>query len=108
MRGWLGRADQTTKVRGLFVHPGQVAESVKRYPMVGRARLVVSGSVGEDVMTLYCELESSLARPEAETLSDALVATLRDLTQLRASVVLVPIGSLANDGKVISDERHHT
>lgn len=102
IKGWLGRADQTTKVRGMFVHPSQVNEIVKRHPEVGRARLVVSREQDNDVMTLYCET----AQP-SEALADALVATIRDVTTLRGEVRLVLPGELANDGKVIDDQRDH-
>ena len=102
IKGWLGRADQTTKVRGMFVHPSQVNEIVKRHPEVGRARLVVSREQDSDVMTLYCET----AQP-SEALADALVATIRDVTTLRGEVRLVLPGELANDGKVIDDQRDH-
>ena len=102
IKGWLGRADQTTKVRGMFVHPSQVNEIGKRHPEVGRARLVVSREQDSDVMTLYCET----AQP-SEALADALVATIRDVTTLRGEVRLVLPGELANDGKVIDDQRDH-
>lgn len=102
IRGWMGRADQTTKVRGLFVHPGQIAEIVKRYPEVQRARLVVSGNTGSDRMVLKIE---SMAH--AEGLSDRVADSVRDVTKLRAEVELVESGSLPNDGKVIEDIRSY-
>lgn len=102
IRGWMGRADQTTKVRGLFVHPGQIAEVVKRYPDVVRARLVVSGSTGSDRMVLKIESKS---RPEG--LGDRVADSVRDVTKLRAEVELVEAGSLPNDGKVIEDIRSY-
>jgi len=102
IRGWMGRADQTTKVRGLFVHPGQIAEVVKRYPEVARARLVVSGSTGSDRMVL--KIESAAL---AEGLSDRVAESVRDVTKLRAEVELVEAGSLPNDGKVIEDIRSY-
>ena len=98
----MGRADQTTKVRGLFVHPGQIAEVVKRYPDVVRARLVVSGSTGSDRMVLKIESKS---RPEG--LGDRVADSVRDVTKLRAEVELVEAGSLPNDGKVIEDIRSY-
>ena len=102
IRGWLGRADQTTKVRGLFVHPGQVAQIVARHPEVLRARLVVAGAVGRDSMQLRVEVEAG---------SDALAAdvanTVREVTKLRAEVECVEPGSLPNDGKVIDDVRDY-
>lgn len=100
IRGWLGRADQTAKVRGMFVHPAQVAEVVRRHPEVLRARLVVEGEMANDRPTLHAECRS---RPEG--LAAALAATVRDVTKLRAEVVLAEPGALPNDGKVIEDAR---
>lgn len=100
IKGWMGRADQTTKVKGMFVHPSQVNEVVKRYPGVVRARLVVDSRDGQDVMTLRCETESGGA-----DLSDAMVQTLREVCKLRGEVELVKPGALPNDGKVIDDVR---
>jgi phenylacetate-CoA ligase len=100
LRGWLGRADQTTKVRGMFVQPAQVAEALSRHAGVGRARLVVDNPDGMDRMTLRVES----AEPSAPA-AEALVASLRDVTRLRAEVEFVPAGSLPNDGKVIEDRR---
>ena len=102
INGWMGRADQTTKVRGMFVTPAQVNAIVKRHPAVQRARLVVSGSVGDDRMTLVCE-----ATDADDALRDALVASIRDTTNLRGDVTFVGLGALANDGKVIEDTRKH-
>ncbi|HMN21359.1 MAG TPA: AMP-binding protein [Ottowia sp.] len=101
IRGWMGRADQTTKVRGLFVHPGQVAEVVKRFPEVSRARLVVSGEMARDEMTLRVEC------PGAEGLAARIAEAVRDVTKLRCEVELVAPGSLPNDGKVIEDARSY-
>jgi phenylacetate-CoA ligase len=100
IRGWLGRADQATKVRGMFVHPGQIAQVVRRFPEVVRARLVVSGTTGADLMTLKVETQS----PEA-ILQQRLQEVVRDVTKLRAVVELVAVGTLPNDGKVIEDIR---
>jgi phenylacetate-CoA ligase len=101
IRGWMGRADQSTKVRGMFVHPSQLAELQRRHPELKRVRLVVSRPGDLDVMTLRAEVE-----PEKRgALAAALVTTLRDLTQLRGEVELVEPGSLPNDGKVIEDSR---
>jgi phenylacetate-CoA ligase len=101
IKGWMGRADQTTKVRGMFVHPGQVAEVVKRFPEIARARLVVTGEMANDQMTL--KVESSPAEGLAARVGEA----VRDVTKLRAEVELVAPGSLPNDGKVIEDARSY-
>ena len=100
IRGWMGRADQTTKVRGLFVHPAQVAEVVRRHPDIARARLVVSNPEDSDAMILHVET----ARPDAVNLA-AVIGSLRDVTKLRGDVVLHAPGELPNDGKVIDDTR---
>ncbi|MEP7283213.1 MAG: AMP-binding protein [Rubrivivax sp.] len=102
IKGWMGRADQTTKVRGMFVHPGQVVEVMRRHPEVRRARLVVEGEMADDRMTLHAECA---APPEG--LAAAVADSLRDLTKLRAAVTLVEPGSLPNDGKVIEDARRY-
>jgi len=102
IKGWMGRADQSTKVRAMFVTPGQVAEVLRRHREVRRARLVVEGEDGNDRMTLRCEVSD---RPGG--LSEALVASVREVTKLRAEVELVPPGSLPNDGKVIEDKRKY-
>jgi phenylacetate-CoA ligase len=103
IRGWLGRADQTTKVKGMFVHPSQVAAIVRRHPEVLRARLVVDNRDGSDRMTLVCEAPAG-----DDALAAAVVASMRDLTKLRGDVTLQPPGSLPNDGKVIDDTRTYT
>jgi phenylacetate-CoA ligase len=102
IRGWLGRADQTTKVRGMFVHPGQVAEAVRRHPEVLRARLVITGEMAQDSMTLRCE-----TRGTPEGLAARIADSLRDVTKLRSEVELVREGSLPNDGRVIEDARKY-
>ena len=102
LKGWMGRADQSTKVRAMFVTPGQVAEVLRRHPEVRRARLVVEGEAGNDRMTLHCEVNERISG-----LGDALVATIRDVTKLRGEVELVAPGSLPNDGKVIEDKRSY-
>jgi phenylacetate-CoA ligase len=101
IKGWMGRADQTTKVRGMFVHPGQVAEVVKRFPEIQRARLVVTGEMANDQMSLHVEAA------EAEGLAQKIGDAVRDITKLRAQVSLVALGSLPNDGKVIEDARSY-
>ena len=100
IRGWMGRADQTTKVRGMFVHPSQVAEVVRRHAEIVRARLVVTSVDNQDVMTLRCESETGSAG-----IGDAIAATVRDVCKLRGEIEIVTPGSLANDGKVIEDAR---
>ncbi len=102
LKGWLGRADQTTKVRGMFVHPGQVAEVAKRHPGLGRVRLVVERIGHDDVMTLHCEVTGA-----PEGLAAAVAASLREVCKLRGEVRPVAPGSLPNDGKVIDDRRTH-
>lgn len=102
MRGWLGRADQTAKVRGMFVHPGQVAEVLRRHPEVGRGRLVIEGEMANDRMTLHAECAGA-----PEGLQQALAGSLRDVTKLRGEVALQAPGSLANDGLVIEDRRRY-
>jgi len=102
IKGWMGRADQTTKVRGMFVHPGQVDQVVKRFPEVLKARLVVSGEMANDQMHLHVETTQA-----SEHLQAALAQAVRDITKLRAEVVFATPGSLANDGKVIEDARSY-
>jgi len=102
IRGWLGRADQTTKVRGLFVHPGQVAQVVARHPDVLRARLVVAGAVGRDTMLLRIEVPEA-----ADGLAESVANTVREITKLRAEVECLAPGTLPNDGKVIDDVRDY-
>jgi phenylacetate-CoA ligase len=105
IKGWMGRADQTTKVRGMFVHPKQVAAILARHAELGRARLVVSGEMAEDHMTLRCELAAAGAAPEG--LAARVAESIRELTKLRGQVELLPAGSLPNDGKVIEDARSY-
>jgi phenylacetate-CoA ligase len=100
IKGWMGRADQTTKVKGMFVHPAQVAEIAKRHPELGRLRLVVSREAEQDAMTLHAETAAAGAG-----LTDAVGATLQSITKIRGAVKLVAPASLPNDGKVIADER---
>jgi phenylacetate-CoA ligase len=102
IKGWMGRADQTTKVRGMFVHPKQVDEIAKRFAEVTRARLVVSGEMANDTMTLRVE-----AREGSEQLAARIEEAVRDVTKLRGQVELVAPGSLPNDGKVIEDARSY-
>lgn len=102
IKGWMGRADQTTKVRGMFVHPGQVAEVAKRFPQILKARLVVSGEMANDQMALLVETQET-----AEGLARLIGDAIRDVTKLRGDVQLLPPGSLPNDGKVIEDARSY-
>jgi len=100
IKGWMGRADQTTKVKGMFVRPEQIAEIGNRHPGLGRLRLVVTRQGETDAMTLKAETATA-----SEGLRDELAATLRAVTKLGGNVELVGVGALPNDGKVISDER---
>jgi len=103
IKGWMGRADQTTKIRGMFVHPAQVDAIVKRFPEVAKARLVVSGEMAADAMTLRVET----ARIGQAALAQQIREAIRDVTKLRGEVELLALGSLPNDGKVIEDARSY-
>jgi len=103
IKGWMGRADQTTKIKGMFVHPGQVAEIVKRFPELTKARLVVTGEMANDQMALHVET----AQLADEGLKVRVSEAVRDVTKLRGEVHLVAKGTLANDGKVIEDARSY-
>ena len=96
----MGRADQTTKVKGMFVHPEQVAAVLARHPEVSKGRLVVDRAGGVDAMTLHCEVEGG-----SEGLAEAVAESLRAVCKLKGRVELAPPGSLADDGKVIDDAR---
>jgi phenylacetate-CoA ligase len=100
IKGWLGRADQTTKIKGMFVHPSQVADVLKRHPEIGRARLVVDNATGQDRMTLNCEGNEA-------SQGEAIIASLREITKLRGEVAFHSAGTLPNDGKVIEDVRKY-
>ena len=102
IKGWMGRADQTTKVRGMFVHPGQVDQVAKRFVQIQRARLVVTGEMANDQMTLKVEASDAPA-----DLAQRVAEAVREVTKLRAEVELVSSGSLPNDGKVIEDARSY-
>lgn len=102
IKGWMGRADQTVKVRGMFVHPGQVADIARRFPEVLKARLVVSGEMANDSMHFQAEAASI-----PEGLDQRIGDAIRDVTKLRGTVQLVAPGSLPNDGKVIEDARSY-
>jgi phenylacetate-CoA ligase len=98
----MGRADQTTKMRGMFVHPGQVDSVAKRFSEIKRARLIVSGEMANDQMLFKAEVEGS-----PDGLAERISASVREVTKLRAEVELCTVGSLPNDGKVIEDARSY-
>lgn len=100
IKGWMGRADQTTKVKGMFVRPEQIAEVARRHAELKKLRLVVTREGEQDVMTLCAE-----STKQDSELADAVASTLQGMTKLKGKIRLAPIGSLPNDGKVISDER---
>jgi phenylacetate-CoA ligase len=100
IKGWMGRADQATKIKGMFVRPEQIVEIGKRHPALGRLRLVVQRDNEQDVMVLKCESTSA-----NDALGNAIAATLRSVTKLSGTVELTEPGRLPNDGKVIADER---
>ncbi len=102
IRGWLGRADQTTKVKGMFVHPSQVAEVVKRHREIAKARLIVDNPGGTDRMTLHCEVAAA-----SDALRAAIEASLREITKLRGEVAFRKLGELPSDGKVIEDAKKY-
>jgi phenylacetate-CoA ligase len=103
IKGWMGRADQTTKVRAMFVHPSQVNAVMRRHPEILKARLVVTGQMANDTMTLHCEV----ADPADQGCVAGIVESIRELTKLRGDVLLVARASLPNDGKVIDDARDY-
>ena len=98
----MGRADQTTKVKGMFVHPSQIAEIARRHPEIVKARLIVTGAAGRDEMTLKVEVSGG-----GDGLSAAIADSVIAVTKLKGAVELTEPGSLPNDGKVISDERSY-
>jgi phenylacetate-CoA ligase len=100
IKGWMGRADQTTKVKGMFVHPAQVAAIASRHPEIRKARLVVDSAEGGDRMTLHVEVAGNRSSN-----ADAIVGSIRDITKLRGEVAFHAPGELPNDGKVIDDLR---
>ena len=102
IKGWMGRADQTTKIRGMFVHAKQVDAIVKRFTEVARARLVVTGEMANDIMTLQVETTTA-----SDALASRIGDAIRDVTKLRGQVEMVTPGSLPNDGKVIEDARSY-
>jgi phenylacetate-CoA ligase len=104
IKGWMGRADQTTKVRAMFVHASQVQNIVRRHPDIVKARLVVSGQMANDLMTLQCEVAGA---PDP-ALAPAIAASIRDVTKLRGEVAFVAPGTLPDDGKLIDDARDYS
>ncbi|WP_067061673.1 phenylacetate--CoA ligase family protein [Roseateles chitosanitabidus] len=103
IKGWMGRADQSAKVRGMFVHAGQVAEVLRRFPEAGRGRLVVEGEMAQDRMTLKVEVGGQVP----EGLGERVALALREVTKLRGEVAFLAPGALVNDGKVIEDLRKY-
>lgn len=101
IKGWMGRADQSTKVKGMFVHPSQVDEVVKRHPEIRKARLVIDNDGTTDVMTLRCEMVEAAT----DALRDAITSSIREVCKLKGQVEISEPGDLANDGKVIDDVR---
>lgn len=104
IKGWMGRADQAAKVKGMFVRPEQVAEIARRHPGLGRLRLIVSRAGDNDVLLLKAEAADGRAAP---ALHDGLVGTLAEVTRIKGEVEIVAPGSLPNDGKVIEDARSY-
>ena len=100
IRGWMGRADQTAKIKGMFVRPEQVADLVARHPELQRARVTVSRADEQDVMEIALETDADNAAP--------FEASAAEVLKLRGKVQLVPVGSLPNDGKVIDDQRDYS
>lgn len=100
IKGWMGRADQTAKVRGMFVRPSQVAQILRKFPQIEKGRLVVDSVDGADRMRLHCEVAGA-----ADGLAEAVAGAIRDVCNLRGEVEIVALGTLANDGKVIDDQR---
>jgi len=103
IKGWMGRADQSAKVKGMFVHASQIAELLRRFPEAGRGRLVVEGEMASDRMTLKLEVAEAV-----EGLAARVAEALRDITKLRGEVQLLAPGSLPNDGRVVEDLRKFT
>ena len=102
IKGWMGRADQTTKIKGMFVHPRQIADINKRHPEISRMRLVVTRTDERDEMKLICE-----TGPHNHSLREVLAKTLHEVTKMSGAVVIVAEGTLPNDGMVIADERSY-
>ena len=106
LQGWMGRADQTTKVKGLFVHPAQIAKIVARHPEILRARLVVENDGIQDLMTLNCEVQDAHTKANREpALNKEILANIQTVCKMRGNVAFTEPGSLPDDGKVIDDIR---
>jgi phenylacetate-CoA ligase len=103
IKGWMGRADQTTKVKGMFVHPSQIADVLRRHPEIVKARLVVDNQSGSDRMTLHVEVPDNRSSS-----AEAIIASMREITKLRGEISFHAPGELANDGKVIEDARTYS
>jgi len=106
IKGWMGRVDQTTKVKGMFLYPGHVQEIAKKNPDIGKMRVVLTGSIGSEVMTLRCESMDPKG-PNAELLIKQISDSVRDVTKLRANVELIETNTLPADGLVIEDARSY-
>lgn len=104
IKGWLGRADQTTKIKGMFVHPGQIQDIVKRHPEISKVRVVVSGNIGNEEMTVHCELKND-TKCDLSKLETEIAQSTREVTKLRANVLFKEMNSLPADGKLIEDAR---
>ena len=100
LKGWMGRADQAAKIKGMFVRPEQLAALAKRHPQIAKSRLVVDRADGGDIMTLKIEATDS-------SIADAVASSLQDIVKLRGKVEIVAPNSLPNDGKVIDDIRNY-
>jgi phenylacetate-CoA ligase len=104
IKGWLGRADQTTKIKGMFVHPGQVRDIIGKHVEIKKARVIVTGNIASECMTLHCEIQPNL-QVDLAKLSQAIAHSTREITKLRAEVEFAQPDSLANDGLLIEDAR---
>ena len=104
IKGWLGRADQTTKIKGMFVHPGQIQDIIRRHPEINKARVIVTGNIGNEEMTVHCELKND-AKCDLSALETGIAQSTREVTKLRANVRFEAMNSLPADGKLIEDAR---
>jgi len=106
IKGWLGRADQTTKIKGMFVHPGQVSDIVRKHAEIKKARVIVTGNIASERMTIHCEIQPDV-QVDLTTLSQAIAHSTREITKLRAEVEFAKPDTLANDGLLIEDARSY-